>query len=153
MDSPRIDIELAGDGAGPGFKAGYGVHNNKEVFGLYFNDLPTQMLYYVEDLLKKDDTVFDRAKETMTFYFDAGGNGRPIYCSIAELRRVMFELGLIPDEDGRYNLAGFTRYLSSHAKSFFEYTKHLIDSGEPGWDDPLYLGDWWEAFDGYEGDV
>lgn len=148
MDSlTLVDIELNVD---RGYQAGILRSASKEVFGLYLGGTPTQMSYYVDDLLKENDTVFDRARGSMKFYFDAGGNGDPIYCSIDELRRVMFELGLIPDENDRYNLAGFMREIRSHTRKFEEYIKHAMDSGDEDLDEPLHLGDWWEAFSEYE---
>jgi hypothetical protein len=151
MDYPLVEIKLQGKGIGDPDSWRASVRRRqttgKEVFGLLHDGEWTYMAYHVDDLLKEGDTVFDRAtaKGRSDFYFDAGGNGAPVYCSIEELRRVMYKLGLVADDDGDVNYIFFKREFDKVARSFFEYCAYDDSS-----DDPMKLSmpvpDWWEQF-------
>jgi hypothetical protein len=104
----HIDIELRGKGTwvqshytGKRYPYQAAIWNNRVegpeylVFGLTLYEGPTHMCYGIDyfkpkELLEKQDSLGHRL-----FYFDAGGNGRPIFCTTRELERVFKELELI----------------------------------------------------------
>lgn len=79
--------------AGVWTSPGYG-----PVFGLVYYSEGTHMCYGLDYFSPAEVTRNARDKGHDKFYFDAGGNGSPIWCTIDELERVFRELDLLPKE-------------------------------------------------------
>lgn len=93
---PReVDIKLYGKNVGEGYRAGVWSENDQERFGLTYYGRPTVMCYGLDYF--KPAEVLEKTAER--FYFDAGSNGRPIYATYDELKRVFEALGLLPEEE------------------------------------------------------
>lgn len=70
-------------------------HPERWVFGLKLDNNPTHMCYLLDEyFVPKEVIAYPQSSE---FYFDAGSNGREIFCSYKELTRVFRKLGLIND--------------------------------------------------------
>jgi hypothetical protein len=72
---------------------------NRIVWGLIVDGSPTHMCYGIDYAEPKDSV--DKVREYGKYYFDAGGNGRPIYVTAKDLERGFKALGIwdeIPQE-------------------------------------------------------
>lgn len=99
--SREIDIALFGKDDKPieGYKAGVWQDNpdRPPVFGLMYEGHGTVMSYGLDYF--EPGKVLAEIEDSGKFYFDAGGNGRPIWCDRLELAQVFVALGLIEGTD------------------------------------------------------
>lgn len=93
-----VDLEVKVKGViDPDFKLGYVIdtdQNNRILFGLVYRDRLTHMCYGADYFDPHDMLTF----EFPEFYFDAGGNGRPVTVEKEEFVRALKELGLIDND-------------------------------------------------------
>jgi hypothetical protein len=87
----------AGERMGSGWEAGVWTWNTRRTFGLVHHGRPTHMAYFVDDYFHPCKVIakLDQPGRTR-FYFDAGGNGHPIWAERDALAEAMDRLGLIP---------------------------------------------------------
>lgn len=119
----------------------------------------THMSYFVDDIVNKQP-ILKRLDSTGQdkFYFDAGGNGRPLYCTRDELERVLRNLNLIGDDvetssdsilgpdPEPINLDQYIQELRSNVDKFERWHKHNRDIYPEQFDDEMYSGEWEEHF-------
>jgi hypothetical protein len=95
----QVDIVLHGkdDETITDYRAGVWSAGDREIFGLTYGGSETHMCYGL-DYFKPPEVLAERQHEGHErFYFDAGGNGRPVYADRDELERAFKALGLIDD--------------------------------------------------------
>ena len=105
MNIREIAIELHGSGLAGAYPGGYMAamwhpegREAGPVFGLTYHGSPTVMCYGLDYFRPSKIWAELVANERHRFYFDAGSNGRPIWCTVDELERVFQELGLLDEQ-------------------------------------------------------